>query len=48
MYGDYMQLPPENQRVAHIPAFISFNVEEDKDQLREYFELLKKEKFDEK
>ena len=44
MYGDYMQLPPEEQRIAHVPAFISFDIESDKEDLEKYLKLLKEEK----
>ena len=47
-YGDYMQLPPKEQRIAHIPAFISFNLKEDETLLGEYIELLKQDDMDKK
>ena len=40
-FGDYMQLPPEDQRVAHIPAFISFDLEKDKEKFDEYINSIK-------
>lgn len=43
IYGDYMQLPPIEKRVAHEPAFISFNLEEDADKLKHYLEELNAE-----
>ena len=30
LYGDYMKLPPENERVAHFPEFISFDLSNDR------------------
>lgn len=26
LYGDYMQLPPEDKRIAHLPSYISFDL----------------------
>ena len=40
IYGDYMQLPPEDKRIAHEPAFISFDVEKDNEKLKKYLEAL--------
>ena len=42
LYGDYMQLPSEENRVAHSPAFISFNLNEDKEELEKYLKTLRK------
>lgn len=42
IYGDYMQLPPENERIAHKPAFISFNLAEDGRKLEEYLSSFNK------
>ncbi len=30
VYGNYMELPPEDKRIAHLPEFISFDLERDK------------------
>ena len=37
-----MQLPSEENRVAHSPAFISFNLNEDKEELEKYLKTLRK------
>ena len=43
IYGDYMQLPPIEKQVAHKPAFISFNLNEDAEKLKHYLEELNAE-----
>ena len=40
VYGDYMQLPPEENRIAHVPAFISFDIKKDEEELKKYLESL--------
>ena len=40
IYGDYMQLPPPEERVAHVPEFISFDTEKDKEKLQKYLEVI--------
>lgn len=38
VYGEYMKLPPEDQRVTHEPLFISFDLEKDKEKYKEFLE----------
>ena len=33
IYGNYMELPPEDKRVAHLPEFISFDLEKDRSEV---------------
>ena len=40
LYGNYMELPPEDKRIAHSPAFISYDLEHDKEKLEKFLESL--------